>query len=487
MVTVADWAEIRRLYYAERLSKRRIAKRLHVHRNTVTVAIAAEQPPQYEREPHGSKLDLYKPKIQSLLKETPDLSAVRIQEILEGEHYAGKITILKDYLREVRPQFKPPEAFLRMIYSPGEYGQVDWAEMPDPVRYQDLMCKVYAFVMVLCYSRELYIEFSLATQLNDFLRGHQNALRAFGGSPKTNVYDNLTSVVLTRRGADVTFNETFLAFAGHYCFAPKACWPYRPNEKGVVERPIDYLKRNFWAGRTFRDWADLVAQGQAWLARANQRIHGTLKERPCDRFTYEQAFLTPLPHGSVNTDWLLFPRVTKDCVVRVATNDYSVPWRLARQPVEVRVDAHSVRVYQQGQCAAEHARFYGKYGQILNPQHYEGLWNRKPSARFLRSERLYRQAYGEVGARFFQGLAHATPHLEAALTDLLALQETYPCADIQCAMEGALQRGRCDPAVVRLLLMPTPTLRPVPISVPVAAEVEVRDLAVYDALMAGGR
>ncbi len=99
MMAVADWAEIRRLYYAEKLSKRKIAKRLGVHRDTVTAAIAAEQPPHYEREPRGSKLDPYKPKnkpkIQTLLKETPDLSAVRIQEILEGEQYVGKITILK--------------------------------------------------------------------------------------------------------------------------------------------------------------------------------------------------------------------------------------------------------------------------------------------------------------------------------------------------------------------------------------------------------
>jgi transposase len=400
MISVADWAEIRRLFYAEHISKRKIAKRLGVHRDTVSVAIAAQQPPKYEREPRGSKLDPYKPNIQALLKETPDLSAVRLQEILAGEGYQGKISILKQYVQQIRPQFKPPEAFLRMTYAPGEYGQVDWAELPDRVMHQGVPCKVYAFVMVLCYSRELYVEFSLATQLSDFLRGHQNALHCFGGSPKTNVYDNLTSVVLTRRGADVTFTENFLVFAGHYCFQPKACWPNRPNEKGVVERPIDYLKRNFWAGRTFRDFDDLVAQGRLWLERANQRIHGTLKERPCDRFAYERPLLTPLPAAALNTDWVLFPRVTKDCVIRVATNDYSAPWRLARQQVEVRVDEKSVRLYHQGHLAAEHPRFYGKYRQILNPQHYEGLWNRKPSAHFVRVQQAYRETYGEVGERF---------------------------------------------------------------------------------------
>jgi transposase len=487
MISVADWAEIRRLFYAEHVSKRKIAKRLGVHRDTVSAVIAAAQPPKYEREPRGSKLDPYQTNIQALLKETPDLSAVRLQEILEGEGYQGKISILKQYVQQVRPQFKPPEAFLRMTYAPGEYGQVDWAELPDRVMHQGVPCKVYAFVMVLCYSRELYVEFSLATQLSDFLRCHQNALHFFGGSPKTSVYDNLTSVVLTRRGTDVTFNENFLAFAGHYCFEPKACWPYRPNEKGVVERPIGYLKRNFWAGRTFRDFDDLIAQGRAWLERANQRVHGTLKERPCDRFAYERPALTPLPTTSLNPDWVLFPRVTKDCVIRVATNDYSVPWRLARQRVEVRVDERTVRIYHEGKLAAEHARSYGKYRQISNPQHYEGLWNRKPSAHFVRVHHLYHETYGEVGERFFQGLARATIHLEQALADLVALSETYRREDVQRAMEWAMNQGRYDPAVVRLLLIPAPTTHPAPLSVAPSPEVEVRDLAVYDALAGGAR
>jgi transposase len=487
MISMADWAEIRRLFYAEKLSKRKIAKRLGIHRDTVTAAIIAEQPPHFERELRGSKLDPYKTQIQALLKETPELSAVRLQEILEAEGYQGKISILKQYVHAVRPQFKPPVAFMRMTYAPGEYGQIDWAELPDRVMHQGIPCKVYAFVMVLCYSRKLFVEFSLATQLSDFLRCHQNALRFFEGSPKTNVYDNLSSVVLTRRGSDVTFNESFLALAGHYCFEPKACWPYRPNEKGVVERPIDYLKRNFWAGRTFRDFDDLGVLGRLWLERANQRLHGTLKERPCDRFGYERPSLTRLPAQLLNTDWLLFPRVTKDCVIRVATNDYSVPWPLARQLVEVRVDAHTVRIYQAGQLMAEHARSYGKYRQISNPQHYAGLWNRQPTAHFLRLHQAYRETYGAIGEHFFQGLSRATVHLEQALADLVSLPEAYRREDIQRAMEEAIHQERYEPALVRLLLMPAPATRPVPLAMTGTPEVEVRDLAVYDALTVGVR
>jgi hypothetical protein len=153
----------------------------------------------------------------------------------------------------------------------------------------------------------------------------------------------------------------------------------------------------------------------------------------------------------------------------------------------VRVDAHTVRIYYQGQLAAEHARSYAKHAQILDPKHYQGLWNRKPSANFLRLEQAYRNAYGEVGERFFQGLSRATLHLEQALRDLVALQETYRHEDIVRAMEWAMSQGRFDPAVVYLLLMPAPTVRPMPLPVSVPSEVEVRDLAVYDALTGGGR
>ena len=155
-------------------------------------------------------LDPYKPKIHALLSEDPKLSAVRIFDKIEPEGYQGQLTILREYLRQVRPEYKLREVYLRMSYQPGQYAQVDWGEMPEPVLWQGQLCKVYAFVMVLCYSRLLYLEFSLSSQLYDFLRCHQHGLTYFAGVPQRCVYDNLTSVVKQRRGKEISFNDTFV-------------------------------------------------------------------------------------------------------------------------------------------------------------------------------------------------------------------------------------------------------------------------------------
>jgi transposase len=181
MITVEDWAEIRRLRKVEKLSERAIARRLGIHRETVKRALANAEAPSYQREGRVSVLDSYKAKIHALLGQDHELSGVRILEIIRGDGYPGQVSILRDYLRQVRPEYKPRAVYLRMSYEPGEYGQVDWGEMPKPVLWQGQWCKVYALVMVLCYSRLLYVEFSLSSQLADFLRCHQNGLRFFGG------------------------------------------------------------------------------------------------------------------------------------------------------------------------------------------------------------------------------------------------------------------------------------------------------------------
>ena len=169
MLNVDQWAEIRRLHRVEGMSIRGISRRLGLARETVSRAVRAKGPPVYRRAARPSQLDAFKGRIAELLAEYPRLSAVRVREILSAEGYTGGSTILRDYLHQVRP--RPIQAFQRTVYLPGEIGQVDWARMPDPI--PDAFGKlrpVYAFVMVLGYSRMLTVIFSFRTRLVDFLR-----------------------------------------------------------------------------------------------------------------------------------------------------------------------------------------------------------------------------------------------------------------------------------------------------------------------------
>ena len=375
MLEVEQWAEIRRLHRVEHLSVRAIARRLGLARNTVRTALRSKDEPTYDRAERPSCLDPFNNRIAEILAEFPELSAVRIYEIIEPEGFTGRLTILRQYLRSVRPQ--PVQAFQRTEYRPGEIGQLDWAQMPDriPSPTGDLR-PVWCLILTLGYSRMLSLVFSFGTKLPDFLRAHAQLLAFAGGVPHTLVYDNLSSVVVSHTGKEVTFNPHFLVFAERYGFQPHACTPRQPHEKGLVERPVGYIKGNFWAGRHFTGLEDLQAQADTWRDTiANVRQHGTLHERPIDRFERDKSALLPLPAELWIPPDIRFVKVTSQGLIQVDSNQYSVPPILARQQVSVHLNATSVTVYHQQQVVAHHPRCWGRHRLIQDPAHRVRPWS----------------------------------------------------------------------------------------------------------------
>lgn len=488
MLTVETWAEIRRLHIVEKLSKRAIAKRLGVHRNTVTRALASQLPPRYERPPRPSPLEPFKPRIQALLDLYPTLSGVRVRELLEVEGYQGSQTVLNDFLRDLRGSRRTPLVYQRTTYAPGDVAQVDWAVMPDRVPYEGELRRVYAFLMTLCFSRLLYVEFTLSCRSEDFLRAHRRALEFFQGTPRRCVYDNLGTVVLTRRGRDITFHPQFLAFAGTYHFEPHACWPAMPHQKGLVEKPVDFVKRNFWAGRAFRDYREIGPQGWEWLTRANQRIHGTTHRRPVDLWAEEHPQLLPLPPVPYDTDVVLTLRVQRwgHCV-RFDTNDYSVPAACMRQGpwVVLRADDREVRLFQGDALVATHPRCWARHRQVVDPAPARDLRPQRPAARFAQLEAAFLGRYGEIGRTFYTGLGTKTERLEQHLSTILRLETTATTEQVQQAMAHAITAGTFDAAAVAYALYRRSTpARPTPgpLGLPLDLDVPARDLATYDAL-----
>jgi transposase len=488
MLTVETWAEIRRLHIVEKLSKRAIARRLGLHRATVTRALASQLLPVYRRAPQPGLLDPYKPRIQSVLELYPELSGVRIRELLQAEGYRGGRTIVNDYLREVRGHRRASPVYQRTDYAPGMYAQVDWAVMPDRVPYEGELRRVYAFLMALCYSRLLYVEFTLSCRSEDFMRAHRRGLEFFHGTPHRCVYDNLGTVVLDRRGRDITFHPQFLAFAGTYHFEPHPCWPAQPHQKGLIERPVDYVKRNFWAGRTFRDFREIGPQGWEWLDRANQRIHGTTHRRPVDLWAEERAQLIPLPPAPYDTDVVLTLRVQRwgHCV-RFATNDYSVPAACVRQGpwVTLRADDRDVRLFQGDALVATHPRCWACHRHVVDPAHAQDLRPQRPAARFAQIETAFLARYGEIGRIFYAGLGTKTERLEQHLHTILRLGTTATSEQVTHAMAQAITACTFDAAAVayalyRRSMPPCPALTPLAPSLDI--DVPARDLGIYDAL-----
>ena len=253
--------EILRLYHAEKWKIGTIARQLGVHHGTVRRVLRdAEEPRQ--RKPRRSKLDPFIPFIQQTLKKYPKLPASRLYEMVCGRGYRGSQSHFRRVIAPMRP--KPEaEAYLRLKTLPGEQSQVDWAHF-GKVRIGRAERPLMAFVMVLSYSRRIFLRFYLGAAMSNFLRGHIDAFEAWQGVPREIWCDNLKSVVIERRGTAVHFNPRYLDFAAHYRFLARPVAIARGNEKGRVERAIRYARDSFFAAREWRDIDDLNAQAEAW-------------------------------------------------------------------------------------------------------------------------------------------------------------------------------------------------------------------------------
>lgn len=283
----------------EGLSKTAIAERVGVSRRTVYHWLATGQldrdlsvPAPRTAAPRPSQLDPFKPIIAERLGTYPELSAIRLFDEVRAAGYPGGITQLRDYVARVRPRPEPAPV-VRFETPPGHQGQVDFAEVRFP------WGKRYVLLVVLGYSRLLWIKFYPQQTLATVLAGLEAAFGYFGGVPRELLFDQMKAVITADRraeGGKLLENPEFLRFARHWGFRIRACRPYRAQTKGKVERPIRYVRGNFLYGREFLGDADLDAQRGSWLdGTANVRVHRTLHAVPRTRFeTEERAGLQPL-------------------------------------------------------------------------------------------------------------------------------------------------------------------------------------------------
>jgi len=466
-MNVALWAEIRRLAEIEKLSGRLIARRLHCSRHTVAAALALQQPPAREAARRVSRLDPYLAQINGLLAKYPELSAVRIrEEIARGpQGYSGSATVLRRYLRRVRPA--RGRVYQEVHYDPAQAMQVDWGEC-GRVQVGSTTRKVSVFVAVLCYSRLMFIEFTLSQRKAEFYRALVNALTFFGGSPRNLIFDNLKSAVLNGSGRSACFHAEFLALCGYFCLQPVPCARRDPESKGVVEGGVRYVKHNALTGRAdellrFEDYRALAIYWRDQLA--NLRIHETTHERPLERFQQERARLRPLPSIPFDTDEIVPAVVSPHARIEFDGNRYSVPPQFARRPVTVRANRDELRLLHEGQVVAQHVRCYERRQLIVLPDHRLAALTlrQRPGQQALEHEF---DAWGPEAREFHLRLNSRPVKTSIHLRRLLGLAQLYGRAEVLTAITRALELATYDAAYVENLLLaerrrrqlPTPTL-----------------------------
>src|SRR5271165_5944933 len=298
-------AEVLRLGLVEGVAVRAIARRLHMARKTVRRILGRHRaPPKLAAEPRGSILDPYEPAIRAVLDDTPEMLAPALLERLRPLGYTGGVTILRDRLRRLRPRGHR-EAFLTLDFLPGEAMQVDWADFGFAL--PGIPRRVSAFVATLCYSRYLYVEFTLSQSFGSLARCMERCLRFYGGTTEVDIFDNMKTVVRSHSAAATVLNPAFVEYARARGFAVRACNVGRGNEKGRVERPIGFMRTRFWPGRRFRDLLDLNVQATRWRDDfANKRIHDVTGRVPALVYQHdEKPKLKPLPETPFNTDDVL--------------------------------------------------------------------------------------------------------------------------------------------------------------------------------------
>jgi len=435
-------------------SARLIARELSISRSTVRKVLLeiqtgrqGDELPQYQRRP--SKLDAWLSAISSLLARYPEITAARVYEELRAQGFAGRYTIVRERLRQLRPA--TPQPVVRFETGPGVQAQMDYSTYTLDFTSEGRR-RVHLFGYVLGYSRRQYLHFVEQQDFETTVREHLRAFEHLGGVAATCLYDNMKVVVSGFDGQEPIYNPRFLAFATHYGFKPWACRPRRARTKGKIERPFHYVEQSLLNGRTFQSLAHLNDVTRWWLEHVSDvHVHRTTNERPVDRHAQELPYLIPLPARAFDPSPVVYRVVDAEGFVAWRSNRYSVPWRYIGQTLPVRVTEMELVVYSpQVEEVARHPLWpVGTSGQeSVQAEHQP----RRDGAERLEMLRERFAQLGEVAARFLDGLLASRRYGKDEAQKVLALLGTYAQADLLRALTRAVRyRAFSLRAVERIL------------------------------------
>ena len=430
--------KIRQLYFAEHWKIGTIASQLGLHDDTVRAAVGADAFNRAKRERFNQLTAPYLDFIRQTLKDYPRLRATRIFQMIRARGYEGSVSQLRRVVAGLRPSAE--EAFLQLRTFPGEQAQADWAHFGE-VQIGRARRRLSCFVITLSYSRALSLSFFFDQGLENLLRAHVQAFHEFQGSARVILYDNMKQVVLRRRGQDVEFHPRILELAAHYHFAPKPCNPGRGNEKGRVERAIQFIRSSFFAARPFttledfnrqaREWRDQVAYQRRWPEDDSRTVEEVFRE--------EQPRLLPLPAHAFDADLIMTALSRKRIYVRFDLNDYSIPPDAVGHELTLQISPKHVRILKGTATIAEHRRSWDRHQVIEDPAHRQALLEEKRRAMGSSPSGRLRLAVPESEAFLDEAFRRGEP-IGRSTTQLIQLLDDYGAEALRSAIGLALER-----------------------------------------------
>jgi len=431
MIDYQTYCQIRHLFTEKHLGLRQIARELKLGLNTVRKWAKRESFARAPLPKRSSKLDSFKGDIVRLL-EQHDYSAQQIFQQLKEQGYPGRYTILRAFVRQVRPRPRP--AFLTLHFEPGGCAQVDWG-CAGSVPVGSTSRRLSFFLMVLAFSRKMYLEFTLAEKLEHFLACHQHALEYFGGVVRQVWGDNCKVAVLSRTDTSIVFNPRYLDFANHYGFQIRPCGRGQPQEKGRVENGVGYVKKNFLHGLELSNFEAINPAARHWLDTvANVRVHGQTRKTPQELFAQEKLNpLHPLPYEAAVVQTVL---VNSQFRIKVDGNAYSVPCQYASSQLTLKRFADRLLVCDRDKLVAEHVRRYDRNQDYELPDHVAPLLLHRKQAReqklLLRFLALSPKAH-----EYYQQLEQRRLNPKHHVQKIVALSELYGTEAVARALDDA--------------------------------------------------
>jgi len=472
--------QILRYHFVEHWKVGTIATQLNLHHSVVDRVLAQAGLPKIERTLRRSIIDPYLPFIHETLAQYPTLTAARLYGMAKARGYLGAPSFFRQRVSQMRAR-KQPEAFLRLKTLSGEESQVDWGHFGH-LTIGKARRPLMAFVMVLSFSRQIFLRFYLNQQMENFLRGHIGAFTQWNGVPKICLYDNLKSAVLERQGDVIRFHPTLLELSSYYRFEARPVAVARGNEKGRVERAIRYIRDNFFAARRFKDIDDLNEQADRWCEQtsADRRCPGDQTKTVRQAYLEEQPTLLALPDDPFPT-WEQVPvSARKTPYIRFDLNDYSIPHTHVQKTLTVNADLVTVRVLEGNDILATHTRCFDKGQQIEQQAHIDALWQRKVEAKRSRSHNRLSHASPLIDSLLEQTVARGHV-LKTTIHLLIECLDDYGQAELHFALDEAIANKSPHPEGIRQILTRRREARQQPPPISIAVPDKVRQYSVSPA------